>query len=267
MRMVGVLLVSAMIVIPALTGFALGRSFHTATAIAIGIALLSMTSGLIAAYYLRLAAGGAVVLAALLIFAAASLARRRWPRPAGGPAMIRSRVGILAALLLVLAVPAAIAQGPAKGSAPNPAQKPAQNPAQNPECPRWREAFAAMPVRACDRQRGARPLHPSAGRRHLRAAGRRLSVRDPREIQGHLILFDFGREILTQFHMQNVPAAARHCLRQGRRPHLRHLEDGAEPHRALRPLGSFRYALEARRVLREPGHPPGEARLVLPPAR
>jgi len=82
MRMVGVLLVSAMIVIPALTGFALGRSFHTATAIAIGIALLSMTSGLIAAYYLRLAAGGAVVLVALLIFAAASLARRRWPATA-----------------------------------------------------------------------------------------------------------------------------------------------------------------------------------------
>jgi len=81
MRMVGVLLVSAMIVIPTLTGFALGRSFHTATVIAIGIALLSMTSGLIAAYYLRLAAGGAVVLAALLIFAAARLTRPRL-RPA-----------------------------------------------------------------------------------------------------------------------------------------------------------------------------------------
>jgi len=81
MRMVGVLLVSAMIVIPTLTGFALGRSFHAATAIAIGIALLSMTGGLIAAYYLRLAAGGAVVLAALLVFAAAQLARR-WTRPA-----------------------------------------------------------------------------------------------------------------------------------------------------------------------------------------
>jgi zinc transport system permease protein len=77
MRMVGVLLVSAMIVIPALTGFALGRSFQAATAIAVGTALLSMATGLIAAYYLRLAAGGAVVLVALLVFAAASLARRR----------------------------------------------------------------------------------------------------------------------------------------------------------------------------------------------
>src|SRR6266545_3005492 len=76
MRMVGVLLVSAMIVIPTLTGFALGRSFRQATVIAIAMALTSMTAGLIAAYYLRLAAGGAVVLTALIIFALASLIRR-----------------------------------------------------------------------------------------------------------------------------------------------------------------------------------------------
>ena len=85
MRMVGVLLVSAMIVIPTLAGFALGRSFHTATAIAVAIALVSVVSGLIAAYYLRLAAGGAVVLVALLIFAAASLARRRLRAPVPVP--------------------------------------------------------------------------------------------------------------------------------------------------------------------------------------
>jgi zinc transport system permease protein len=76
MRMVGVLLVSAMIVIPALTGFGLGRSFRQATVIAIVMALTSMTAGLIAAYYLRLAAGGAVVLTALFIFALASIVRR-----------------------------------------------------------------------------------------------------------------------------------------------------------------------------------------------
>ncbi len=76
MRMVGVLLVSAMIVIPTLTGFGLGRSFRQATLIAIAMALTSMTTGLIAAYYLRLAAGGAVVLTALIIFALASISRR-----------------------------------------------------------------------------------------------------------------------------------------------------------------------------------------------
>jgi len=76
MRMVGVLLVSAMIVIPTLTGFGLGRSFRQATLIAIVMALVSMTVGLIAAYYLSLAAGGAVVLTALIIFALASFIRR-----------------------------------------------------------------------------------------------------------------------------------------------------------------------------------------------
>ncbi len=85
MRMVGVLLVSAMIVIPTLTGFSLGRSFAHALAIAIAMALVSVTAGLVAAYYLRLAAGGAVVLTALLIFAAVSLLRRvLLPFPATG---------------------------------------------------------------------------------------------------------------------------------------------------------------------------------------
>ncbi|MET0850315.1 MAG: metal ABC transporter permease [Candidatus Rokuibacteriota bacterium] len=82
MRMVGVLLVSAMIVIPTLTGFALARSFRQALAVAIAMALVSVTAGLVAAYYLRLAAGGAIVLTALVIFAAASLAGRRRARPA-----------------------------------------------------------------------------------------------------------------------------------------------------------------------------------------
>jgi zinc transport system permease protein len=80
MRMVGVLLVSAMIVIPTLTGFALARSFRAAVLLAVGSALVAVTAGLIAAYYLRLAAGGAIVLTSLLLFAAAALCRRSAPR-------------------------------------------------------------------------------------------------------------------------------------------------------------------------------------------
>jgi zinc transport system permease protein len=76
MRMVGVLLVSAMIVIPTLTGFVIARSFRQAMLIAIAMALLSVVMGLIAAFYLSLAAGGAIVLTALVIFAGATLARR-----------------------------------------------------------------------------------------------------------------------------------------------------------------------------------------------
>jgi zinc transport system permease protein len=77
MRMVGVLLVSAMIVIPTLTGFRLARSFRQALVLAIAAGLAAVLGGLVAAYYLALAAGGAVVLAALALFAAASLVRRR----------------------------------------------------------------------------------------------------------------------------------------------------------------------------------------------
>jgi len=85
MRMVGVLLVSAMIVIPTLTGFRLARSFRQALVIAIAMALLSVGVGLLASYYLRLAAGGAIVLTALLIFALASLGPRGALRlPASG---------------------------------------------------------------------------------------------------------------------------------------------------------------------------------------
>ena len=76
MRMVGVLLVSAMIVIPALTGFTLGRSFRRATGWAVLVALVSVTVGLVAAFYLRLAAGGAIVLTALLLYALVSSIER-----------------------------------------------------------------------------------------------------------------------------------------------------------------------------------------------
>jgi zinc transport system permease protein len=77
MRMVGVLLVSAMIVIPTLQ---LWPGAGKAAAMPIAMALVSVTLGLIAAYYLRLAAGGAIVLTALGVFALASLARRAAPR-------------------------------------------------------------------------------------------------------------------------------------------------------------------------------------------
>jgi zinc transport system permease protein len=76
MRMVGVLLVSAMIVIPTLTGFALGRSFRQALVLAIAAALLAVVSGLMLAYVLSLAAGGVIVLTALLILVGATLGAR-----------------------------------------------------------------------------------------------------------------------------------------------------------------------------------------------
>ena len=114
--------------------------------------------------------------------------------------MIRQRAALLAACLLL-----ALAAAPA--AAQDPAGKTASNPPQNPECPRWRTAFAGMPMRMVSIQAGARTL---ALRVKLADSGERqaggFQCATPEEIKRHLILFDFGKEIFTQFHMQNVPA-------------------------------------------------------------
>jgi zinc transport system permease protein len=243
MRMVGVLLVSAMIVIPTLTGFALGRSFRQAMAIAIAMALVSVASGLVAAYYLRLAAGGAIVLTALVIFAASSLLRRvarRAPRPAAVAALT------LAVLAVTLAASGADAQDP---------------------CKRWREAFAAMPVQMITLEVGGRSIALRvrvAATPEQQAAGFQCAT--PQEIERSLILFDFGREISTQFHMQNVPAALDIAFAKddGRIFSVLRMEPSATA--LYGPMGDFRYALEARKGFFESqAVRQGQARLVLPP--
>ena len=241
MRMVGILLVSAMIVIPTLTGFALGRSFRRATAVAIVMALASVGIGLTAAYYLGLAAGGAVVLTALLLFALASLARRvPW-----GP-----RARLAAITLLCLSVTAGAS-------------------AQDGECKRWRAAFAAMPVRMVTVQMGAKTVAVRvkvAETSEQAAAGFQCST--PREIQNTLILFDFGREIYTQFHMQNVPAALDIAFVKADGKIFSILKMDPSPTALYGPMGDFRFALEARAGFYESqGVRQGEARLLVPAAK
>jgi zinc transport system permease protein len=241
MRMVGVLLVSAMIVIPTLTGFALGGSFRRATAVAIVMALASVGIGLASAYYLRLAAGGAVVLTALAIFALASLARRApW-----GP---RRWAAIT---LLCLSAAAAGAS------------------AQDSECKRWRAAFATMPVRMVTLQIGVKTVAlrvKVAETSEQAAAGFQCSTAE--EIQKTLILFDFGREIYSQFHMQNVPAALDIAFVKADGNIFSVLKMDPSPTALYGPMGNFRFALEARAGFYESqGVRQGEARLLVPAAK
>jgi zinc transport system permease protein len=241
MRMVGVLLVSAMIVIPTLTGFALGRSFRRATALAIVTALASVAIGLTAAYYLRLAAGGAVVLTALLIFALASLARHvPW-----GP---RARLAAMTLLCLAVVGGASADEG---------------------ECKRWRAAFATMPVRMVTIQMGAKTVAfrvKVAETSEQGAAGFQCST--PQEIQQTLILFDFGQEIYTQFHMQNVPAALDIAFVKADGNVFSILKMDPSPTALYGPMGNFRFALEARAGFYESqGVRQGEARLLVPVAK
>src|SRR5207244_2831683 len=84
--------------------------------------------------------------------------------------------------------------------------------------------------------------------------------------QKSLILFDFGREIYTQFHMNNVPAALDIAFVKDDGRVFAILRMDPSPTALYGPLGNFRYALEARAGFYEgQGIRQGEARL-LPPA-
>ena len=77
MRVVGVLLVAALMVLPVASGQLLGRSFRATLRWSAAIGAAAVVAGLVAARAWALAPGGAIVLAAAAIFAVTSLARGR----------------------------------------------------------------------------------------------------------------------------------------------------------------------------------------------
>lgn len=76
MRVVGVLLIGALMVIPVVTGMQIGRSFMQSIYYAVGFALAAVIGGLFLAYYLNLPAGGAIVLLALGIFGCVAVVKK-----------------------------------------------------------------------------------------------------------------------------------------------------------------------------------------------
>jgi uncharacterized membrane protein (UPF0127 family) len=137
--------------------------------------------------------------------------------------------------------------------------------AQDPECPRWREAFAGMPHRMLTVQAGPKTLAlrvKAADTSDRQAGGFQCAT--PQEISRNLILFDFGDEIITQFHMRNVPAALDIAFIKADGRIFAILRMDPSPTRLYGPMGPFRYALEARAGFYESqGIRQGEARLVL----
>ena len=83
MRIVGVLLVAALMVLPVATSRLLARSFRTTVRLAVACGVVSAVLGLVAARQWALAAGGAIVLVATALFAVASIVAgaRRAGRP------------------------------------------------------------------------------------------------------------------------------------------------------------------------------------------
>ncbi|MBI4310716.1 MAG: metal ABC transporter permease [Chloroflexi bacterium] len=70
MRIVGVLLVGALIVIPVLISLRLARGLRMALVLSCGLGVVSVLAGLTVAFYADLAAGGAIVLAAACLLVA-----------------------------------------------------------------------------------------------------------------------------------------------------------------------------------------------------
>jgi zinc transport system permease protein len=67
-RIVGVLLIGALMVIPVISAMQYSKGFRATLLLSILFSLVSVIVGLFASYYFNLASGGAIVLAALIIF-------------------------------------------------------------------------------------------------------------------------------------------------------------------------------------------------------
>jgi zinc transport system permease protein len=77
MKVAGILLVAALIVIPAAAGLQLASSFRMAVFLSSLVALISVAGGLLVSLALNIPASAAIVLLCFLIFGAFSLTRRR----------------------------------------------------------------------------------------------------------------------------------------------------------------------------------------------
>lgn len=76
LRIVGGLLISAVLVIPVISASQFSKSFFGTIASSIPIALIGVIGGLVVAYYVGIAAGGAIVLTLILLMCIAMIWRR-----------------------------------------------------------------------------------------------------------------------------------------------------------------------------------------------
>lgn len=67
-RIVGVLLIGALMVIPVVAAMQFGRGFRDTIFLSVGFSLLSVITGLFISYYWSIASGGAIVIVALGVF-------------------------------------------------------------------------------------------------------------------------------------------------------------------------------------------------------
>jgi ABC-type Mn2+/Zn2+ transport system permease subunit len=77
MKVVGIILVSALLVIPGATAKLFAKNLYSMIAISCGVAVLSTVSGLFLSYEFDLAPGGSIVLVATALFLASLIFKKR----------------------------------------------------------------------------------------------------------------------------------------------------------------------------------------------
>jgi zinc transport system permease protein len=80
MRIVGILLVAALMVLPVASAQLLARSFRGTLGWAIAVGTCSVLVGLLASWFWNLAPSGSIVLVAAAVFLVVSVAKRAAPR-------------------------------------------------------------------------------------------------------------------------------------------------------------------------------------------
>ena len=135
-------------------------------------------------------------------------------------------------------------------------------------CPRWRAAFAAMPIRPIALVTPVGPVTLRArapATPEQRAGGFQCAT--PEEIRRNQVLFDFGGEVATFFHMQHVPVALDIAFAKADGRLFAIVRMDPNPAALYGVLGAFRYALEAEAgFFAARGIVPGTTRLVLDPS-
>lgn len=76
MRIVGILLIGALMVIPVIGAMQYEKGFRTTLFLSVGISVFSMLSGLYLSYYLGYSSGGTIVLIAIAIFLLSTLLKK-----------------------------------------------------------------------------------------------------------------------------------------------------------------------------------------------
>lgn len=77
MKVVGALLIGALMIIPVITAMQISRGFKSSLIVSVFIALLSVFVGISLSYFLNVPAGATIVLILILLFAGASLTKDR----------------------------------------------------------------------------------------------------------------------------------------------------------------------------------------------